>query len=184
MKISRLFAIFASGLVAASVQAQGYVEGLNFVVTHNTSINQIGAFDGGAPLTSDVFVGVFNDATGNLVGPDLEFGPGAAAAGITGQQIGNTYFENTASFVLAPGEYSIIATGATGGSGGGTGLAGIGDSIELAGTIYTLPSGHDTQFQSPSYALHDPPNSVPDGGLTAMLLGASFAGLSWIRRKV
>jgi len=184
MKIGYLLGIFASGLVAASVQAQGYVEGLNFVVTHNTTINQIGTFDEGTSLTSDVFVGIFNDATGNLVGPDLEFGPGAAAAGITGEQIGSTYFENTASFVLAPGEYSIIATGATGGNGGSIGLAGVGNSFELAGTIYTLPSAHDTQFQSPSYALHDPPNSVPDGGMTAMLLGASFAGLGWIRRKV
>jgi VPDSG-CTERM motif len=188
MKNSQILAFLTGGLVAASVQAQGYVEGLNFVVTHNTSINQIGVFDGGSPLTGDIFVGVFNDATGNLVGPDLEFGPGAAAAGISGAQIGSTYFENTAAFTLAPGEYSIIATGAKGGS-GGLGLSGVGESFELNGTIYTLPTGTGTEFQSASYALHDPPlttpvNSVPDGGMTAMLLGASFAGLGLIRRKV
>jgi hypothetical protein len=183
MKINSLAIILVSGFVAASSHAQGYVEGLNFVVTHNTSINEIGAYDGGSAFTSDEFVGIFNDATGNLIGPDLEFGPGAQAAGITGEQIGNTYFENTAPFVLAPGEYSIISIG-SGSANGGTGMAGVGDSFDLAGSVYTLPSSQDSQFQSSTYALHDPPNSVPDGGLTALLLGGSLAGLGWIRRKI
>ncbi|HEX3719404.1 MAG TPA: hypothetical protein VH595_15730 [Verrucomicrobiae bacterium] len=177
-------AVIFGGLVAGNVHAQGYVDGMNFIVTHNTSINEIGAYDGGTAFTTDEYVGIFNDATGNLVGPDIEFGPGAAAAGITGTQIGNTYFENTAAFLLTPGEYSIITIGAGVPTSGNAGLAGAGNSLDLAGDVYSLPASDGTQFQSASYALHDPPAGVPDGGMTVLLLGASLTGLGWFRRKI
>lgn len=176
-------AFILGGLVAGNAHAQGYVDGMNFIVTHTTSINEIGAYDGGAAFTSDEYIGIFNDATGNLVGPEIEFGPGAQASGVTGDQIGNTYFENTATFLLTPGEYSIITIG-DGTPIGGAGLAGTGDSLDLAGDVYSLPSSDGTQFQSASYALHDPPNGVPDGGLTAILLGAALTGLGLFRRKI
>ena len=61
MQMNGLTAVLVSGFVVVSAHAQGYVEGLNFVVTHNTTINQIGAYDGGSALTSDVWARDFNE---------------------------------------------------------------------------------------------------------------------------
>ena len=164
-----------------------YVTGDSFVVTHPTTISAIGAYDGGSPFTSTESIGIYSDVTGNLVGPQVVFGPG-----VPGTQIGNTVYESVPEFVLQPGDYSIISTG--GSSGGGNDLSG-GNSYFYLGSDVNLPGGerfnsgngvtvstsegsgnHNTQ----SFGVVDP---VPDSGLTAILLGTSLAGLGWMRRK-
>jgi hypothetical protein len=141
-------------------------------------------------MTAAEAVGIFSDTTGNLVGPEVIFGPGKA-----GNQLGNTFFESVPNFVLAPGDYSLIFLGAGVSSQGGGHLTGggylnLGDDINLPGggrfnggtdLIISLNEGSSVTSQSIPFSLVDP---VPDGGMTSMLLGASLVGLSWLRRKV
>jgi hypothetical protein len=191
--------LIASSLALTSAQAGQYVLGMNFGVTHPTTISAMGAFDGGTGFTSTETVGVFSDLTGSLVGTEAVFGPGT-----TGTQVGNVFYENIPSFVLQPGDYSIISisSGSSLPSGGG-GLVG-GNAYQNLGQDLTMPDGGRFNFgtdfnislaegngvgsQSRPLFLVDPANgstgAVPDGGMTAMLLGASLAGLGWVRRKV
>src|SRR5208337_1386960 len=138
MYIKGLVLLVAGCVAVGTAKAEDYVLGMNFVVKHPTTINQLGAYDGGSAFTGDVNVGVFNAATGNLVGPDVLFGPG-----LPGVQMGNTFYETVAPFVLQPGEYSIVAVGdinpALGGS-IGTGLPDINSYQDLGNTL-SLPGG-------------------------------------------
>jgi hypothetical protein len=187
--------IFASCFALTSAQAGQYVLGMNFDVSHPTTISAIGAYDAGTGFTSSETVGVFNDLTGTLVGTEAVFGLGE-----TGSQVGDTFYETVPSFVLAPGDYSIISIN-TGGSlpNGGGGISG-GNSYQNLGNDLNMPDGgrfnFGTSFNislsegsgigSPSRPLIvvDPsPGAVPDAGMTAMLLGASLVGLSCVRRK-
>jgi hypothetical protein len=188
--------LFAGVFAITSAQAGQYVLGMNFVITHPTTISAMGAYDGGAPFTSSETIGVFNDLTGNLVGSEAFFGPGHA-----GQQVGNTFYENVSSFVLAPGDYSIISTSTGGSLPTGTGIAG-GNNFQSLGNALNLPDGGRFDFgtgfnvalsegsgigsHSRPLVLVDPPGSgaVPDAGLTATLLGASLTGLGLLRRKI
>jgi hypothetical protein len=183
--------ILIAGALMIQQSAKGdYVLGMNFAVSHPTTISALGANDGGSGFTSDETVGIFNDLTGNLVGPEVLFGPG-----ISGRQVGNTFYETVRPFVLGPGEYSIMAL-STGGSnpGGGNSLSG-GNSYEDLGNTWNLPGGgrfnSGTGFASteigglgsnPFGALD--PKLVPDGGTTAMFLTVALAGMGWLRRKV
>jgi hypothetical protein len=190
--------LIASSFALTSVQAGQYVLGMNFDVTHPTTISAMGAYDGGTGFKSTQTVGVFNDVTGTLVGSEVVFGPGS-----TGTQVGNVFYENVPTFVLAPGDYSIISIN-TGGSlpSGGGGLAG-GNAYQTLGHDLTMPDGGRFNFGtgfnislaegngvgslSRPLFLIDPVGGgkgVPDSGMTAMLLGASLAGLGWLRRKI
>jgi len=190
--IKRIVLILFAGALVIQQSAKGdYVLGINFAVSYPTTISAIGAYDGGSGFTSDETVGIFNDLTGNLVGPDLLFGPGTS-----GQQIGNAFYEKVTPFVLDAGTYSMMAL-STGGSnhGGGNSLPG-GNSYEDLVNSWNLPSGwrfnSGTGFaiigtdglgtQNPFGALDPPP--VPDGGTTAMFLTVALAGMGWLRRKV
>jgi hypothetical protein len=190
--------LIASSFALTSAQAGQYVLGMNFDVTHPTTISAIGAYDAGIGFTSSETVGVFSDLTGAMVGSEVVFGPGQA-----GTQTGDVFYENIPSFVLAPGDYSVIST-STGGSlpNGGGGLSG-GNTYQSLGNDISMPDGGRFNFgtgfnvslaegdgigsRSRPLFLIDPAAatnfSVPDGGLTAILLGASLAGLGWARRK-
>jgi hypothetical protein len=190
--LKRIVLILFAGALVIQQSARGdYVLGINFEVSHPTTISAIGAYDGGSGFTSDETVGIFNDLTGNLVGPDLLFGPG-----ISGSQMGNGFYEKVTPFVLDAGEYSMMAL-SIGGSkpGEGNSLPG-GNSYEDLLTSWNLPGGW--RFNSgigfaiigtdglggnnPFGALDPPP--VPDGGTTAMFLTVVLAGMGWLQRKV
>ena len=186
--------VVAGCLAAASAEAGDYVSGMDFVVRHATTIDQIGAYDGGSAFTVDENVGIFNALTGNLVGPDVLFGPG-----LPGTQIGDTFYENVAPFVLQPGEYTILAVGGSSPNSGGSANGGLSDfdSYQNLGNNLDLPGGgrfnSGTDFTSPNSGsgfgfspkgLFSEVDPVPDGGLTLVLLGSSLAGLSWLRRKI
>jgi VPDSG-CTERM motif len=190
--MKKTIAAFFAGCFAVC-SAKAGLTGENFVVTHPTAISAFGAYDGGTGFTSTETVGIFNDVTGNLVGSAVVFGPGSA-----GTQLGNTFYENVPEFVLSPGDYSIIFASTGSSSPGGSHLSG-GNSYENLGSDVDLPGGgrfnsgsdfiislsENSGSTSPSslIVLVDPP-TVPDGGTTAMLLGASLAGLGWLRRRI
>lgn len=186
--------IIASSFAFTSAQAGQYVLGMNFDVSQPTTISAFGAFDAGAGFTSFETVGIFNDLTGTLVGSEAVFGPGEA-----GTQVGDTFYENVPSFVLSPGDYSIISISTGGLLPSGGGLSG-GNSYQNLGNDLNLPNGGRFDFgtglnislaEGSGVGSHSRPlvvidplsTGVPDGGLTAMLLGASLAGLGWMRRK-
>ena len=188
--------LIASSFALTSAQAGQYVLGMNFDVSRPTTISAMGAYDGGTGFTSSQTVGVFSDLTGTLVGSEAVFGPGQA-----GTQVGNTFYENVPSFVLSPGDYSIISISTSGSLPNGGGGLVDGNSYQNLGNDLTMPDGGRFNFgtglnislgeangigsQSRPLVLVDPlPNgTVPDGGMTAMLLGASLAGLRCVRRK-
>ena len=138
--------------------------------------------------------GIFNALTGNLVGPDVLFGPG-----LPGTQIGDTFYENVAPFVLQPGDYlsrggrqqsPIRADRPTAGFLTSIPIRTSGNNLDLpgggrfnSGTDFTSPNSGSGFGFSPKgpFSEVDP---VPDGGLTLVLLGSSLAGLSWLRRKI
>ena len=162
---------------------------MNFVITTPTVITAIGARDGGTGFTFPEKVGIFNDVTGTEVGPLAIFGPSEK-----GLQIGDAFYERFPAFVLAPGDYSIISLSSGSSLPGGGGLGG-GDSFGNLGNDLNLPEGGRFNFgtgfdaggssgprgQLQPFFLTD---LVPDGGTTALLLGASLAGLGWLRRKL
>jgi hypothetical protein len=155
--------------------------GVNYIVSQPTDISAIGARDGGTGFTFTETVGIFNDLTGAEVGPVVVFGPGE-----TGVQVGDVFYERFPSFVLSPGDYSIISLrdGSTSTAGFG-GL--IGNTYAEVGADVILPEGDrfnfGTDFGNRQYQPFFLINLVPDGGTTAILLGASLAGLAWLRRK-
>jgi len=184
--------LFAACLAVSSAKAAQADTAINFVVSHPTTISAFGAYDGGNGFTSTETVGIFNDVTGNLVGPEVVFGPGT-----TGKQLGNTFYESVPDFVLAPGDYSMIFVGSGSSQGGnhasgGNSFENLNIDINLPGggrfnagadSIISLSEGPNLTSATAPFDLVDPP-AVPDGGTTAMLLGASLAGLGWLRRKM
>jgi hypothetical protein len=202
MNLRALVLLVAGSVAVTSAKAGEYILGMDFVVNHPTTIDELGAYDGGKPFTFDESVGIFSASTGNLVGPDVVFGPGSI-----GTQIGKSFYETVTPFVLSPGEYSIIEVSDTPITGGGigsdlsdTGIYGdLGGALDLPGggrfnsgtgfTVGSTPGGNSGKgngdyFDSliGGFVIVDPP-SVPDGGTTLTLLGASLAGLSLLRRK-
>jgi hypothetical protein len=184
-----LLAFLASGAAFSNARAGQDVLGMNFVVTQPTTITAIGARDGGTPFTFTETVGVFDDLTGSLVGPEAVFGPGEV-----GIQMGNAFYERVPRFVLSPGDYSIIAISGggslpSGGGGltGGNAYGNLGNDLNLPeGGRFNFGTGFDVGGSSGPRGQLQPfffINLVPDGGMTAMLLGASLTGLGWARRK-
>ena len=177
VRIRKIAVIFGVCFAIQSAKANDVVSGGDFVVSHLTEIDAIGVNDGGQALTSGETVGIFDALTGNLVGPEVVFGPG-----ISGNQVGDIFYESTTHFLLGPGDYSLIELSSLpqsgvalsgGNSVGGPFNAGAGVEISLTET-----SGGPGR----SFDLVDPP--VPDGGLTAMLLGGALAGIGWMRRRM
>jgi hypothetical protein len=178
----------ASCWAVSSAQAGQNVLGLNFVLSQPATFSAIGARNGGIPFTFAETVGIFNDSTGTLISPEAVFGPGEV-----GIQIGNVFFERFPSLVLSPGDYSIISISGGGSLPSGGGLLG-GDSYQNLGNDLSLPeggrfnfgTGFDTSPGTGPRGQLQPfflTNLVPEGGMTAMLLGASMTGLAWARRK-
>jgi len=187
MKIpaAALLAIF---FAFCNAQAGQNVLGLNFVISQPTTITAIGARDGGTAFTFTEAVGVFDNLTGTVVGSEAVFGPGEE-----GVQLGDVFLERIPAFVLAPGDYSIVSLNAIGSLPGGGGLVGsdtyasLGNDLNLLegdrfnfGSDFDPAGGSGPRGQFQPFFLID---LVPDGGATALLLGASLAGLGWARRK-
>jgi hypothetical protein len=181
--------LFVGSLAIQHVAKADYVLGMNFAVSSPTTISAIGVFDGGVGLTGDQTVGIFSDSSGDLVGPDVFFGPGTS-----GTQVGNMFYETVTRFVLAPGDYTIMGSSAGGSNPRGSGLSG-GNLYQDLGNSFALPgagrfnAGTGFALGGPSYGgIHYQPftalDPVPDGGSAAMLLTAALAGLGWLRRKV
>jgi hypothetical protein len=205
MNTKRLTGIFAAAAIIAlnlviSTSYAGTI-GMNFAVTRPTTISDLGISDGGVPFTGQVTLGIFSSATGVLEGTEVVFGPG-----LQGTRSGNAIFDAVTPFVLPSGEYSIVAIGDVGAvSGGATGLANV-NSLQNLGGALNLPgggrfdsgtlvdiAGYSDKASNPAYGtgtfiVKDPvsvvPVSVSDVGSTALLLGASMAGLIVFRRKV
>jgi hypothetical protein len=184
--------LFASCFALSNAKAREDVSGINFVVSHPTTISAIGAYDGGTAFISTVTVGIFSQLNGNLVGSEVVYGPGKS-----GVQVGNMFYESVPTFVLSPGDYSLITVGDGGfppsGGGhlsGGNSYLNLGDDVDLpGGGRFDSGTSFNISFSEVSGAagfvdLVDH-NTVgaPDGGLTALLLGTSLAGLGWMRRK-
>jgi hypothetical protein len=185
---------FASCLALSNAKAREDVSGVNFAVSHPTTISAIGAYDGGTSFASSETVAIFNELNGDLVGAEVAFGPGNS-----GTQVGNMFYEKVPAFVLAPGEYSLItiANGSFPSSGGsqlssGGFLLNLDDNLDMPGGGRFGSSGSfDISFSElpgsgpGSIDLLDPKtNVVPDGGLTVLLLGSSLAVLRGLRRKL
>jgi hypothetical protein len=181
--------LFVGSLVIQQSAKADYVLGMNFAISSPTTISAIGVFDGGVGFTGDETVGIFNDLSGDLVGPNLLFGPGTS-----GTQLDNMFYESVTPFVMEPGDYSIIASISGSSNPGGSSLSG-GNSYQDLGNSFNLPGGW--RFNAGTgFALVGPGNGgihnqpftpldpVPDGGSAAIFLTAALAGLSWLRRKV
>lgn len=168
-----------------------YVLGMDFDVLSAVTVTQLGAFDNnGDGFSTDVIqVGIF-DMSGTLVGTSV------ALTGTAGTLVGGSRFLSvTTPFVLAPGRYSIVAAGFTDttksgntGFGDATSFNNVGGSLQLVagggrwdvGTTFQLPTSGsypqaDPVFQAGTFA-------VPDGGMTALLLGIGITGLGLFRR--
>lgn len=84
--------------------------GMDFTVNSSILVSALGAFDNGVQGRLDgvngsgVTVGIINVGTGLLVGSSAFFN---ASGSYT--QIGADAFQNVTSFILAPGQYSIVA---------------------------------------------------------------------------
>jgi hypothetical protein len=191
-KFTTFWAVTGACLALTNAQAADSVVGENFVVTRPTTISEIGISDGGVPLTGDVTVGIFNSATGGLVGSEVTFGPG-----LTESQIGNSVFENIGDLVLPSGEYSVVAVGDVGQISGGTsGLfqvdsLGLGSTLGLpgggrfnSGALFDLGGYSSTPSNPGGSTGFDIVDPVPDGGSTVIILGGALAGLGLLRRKL
>jgi len=185
--------LVAGSLFVFTAKAESYASGMNFVISHPTTVSAIGVYDGGTPFSSKEVVGIFNDFNGDLVGSEVVFGPGKS-----GTQMGGMFYEKVPTFVLSPGDYSLITIGSGGVSpGGGSHLNGgnflgnLADDLDLpggdrfnSGTTFDISVIEGPGSLSGPVALISPSSVVPDGGLTALLLGGSLAGLSFVRRKI
>ena len=84
--------------------------GMDFTVNNSILVSALGAFDNGLTSRLDgvnglgVTVGIFSVNTGLLVGPSASFN----ASGVY-TQIGGDAFQTVKSFILTPGQYSIVA---------------------------------------------------------------------------
>lgn len=84
----------------------------------------------------------------------------------------------TAIFNVAADAWDISGSGDAIITGGGT------DYTETPGTWSAVVSGSKTSFNFGSAEDPPIPSSVPDGGMTMVLLGGALAGLGGLRRKL
>lgn len=87
-------------------QAWGGTLGLDFNVNRQIRVTSLGTFDSGKDgITSDIFVGIFDLSTGNLVAPAINLN-GTTNAG------GTAYVtQQVTPIVLGPGNYQLAAWG-------------------------------------------------------------------------
>jgi hypothetical protein len=175
---------------------QGYLLGMDFVVNSAVWVSQLGTFDsGGDGIDGEINVAIF-DTSGALVSPIATFNGGAGET-----LIGGSRFLSIAGFTLGPGTYSIVAAGYSGldfsgntGLGGSTSFNNAGGAISLvdeggrwetqAGNALSLPTDNEGGYLQPDPVFQAGTFAVPDGGVTALLLGAGLAGLGWMRRRM
>jgi hypothetical protein len=84
--------------------------GMDFTVNSSILVSALGAFDNGLTSRLDgvngsgVTVGIFSVSTGLLVGSSASFNPSGSYT-----QTGGDAFQTVSSFILTPGQYSIVA---------------------------------------------------------------------------
>jgi hypothetical protein len=184
--------VFNNPLQAGS--QSGWLLGMDFTVNdgHTVTVTELGAFDdnGDGFGTDNIEVGIFDLASGLLVGPSATF------TGSDGNLVGGSRFLSVAPFVLEPGTYSIVAVGFTFSQSGNSGFGDVTSFNNLGGSLTLDPKGGrweaGTTFKLPTanvgnYSQSDPvflagTFGVPDGGMTALMLGIGMMGLGLIRR--
>ena len=175
---------------------------MDFKVITPVTVTQLGAFDDlQNGFANPVDVGIFN-LSGALVGTSATL-----SIGNPGTSDGNgSRLVSVVPFLLLPGTYSIVASGFTNGQtfSGNTGLGGVtsfnsaGGALSLvskggrwdSGNGFYLPTANTGIF--PGYGQPDPVfqagtfavASIPDAGLTSMMLGLGMLTMGWIRRRI
>jgi hypothetical protein len=177
---------------------QGWLLGMDFTVNSDVTVTQLGAFDSdGDGFQNTVSVAIF-DLDGNMVGSAAYF------TGTTDPLIGGSRFQAVTPFTLQAGTtYSIVSAGYLVGSAdynGNSQSPGFTTFNNLGGALTLVDNGGRWEAQNSNalslptdnvggYSQSDPvflagTFAVPDGGVTALLLGASLAGLGWVRRRM
>ncbi|MEA3213074.1 MAG: hypothetical protein QOE70_6131 [Chthoniobacter sp.] len=178
-----------------------YVLGMDFMVNRTITVNLLGAFDANQDgFSSTVSVGIFqidpsNFSLGSLVSPQVNL------LGSSATLIGNSRFVSVTPFTLAPGRYSIVASGfdldATNqngntGIGGTTSFNSLGGALSLvsqggrwndSSQAFVLPTQHLGGYGQPDPVFLAGTFGVPDGGSTVLLLGLAVTGLALVRRS-
>jgi hypothetical protein len=194
--------VFVNGLDAGD--QENFALGMDFTVNAAVTVTQLGAFDSGQNgIVNTITVGIFNVATGLQVGP-------SAIVTTGGTLIGGSRFVDVPDFLLPVGLYSIVAAGFTGGNtfSGNTGFTATTFFDSFGGLLTLVPKGGrwtdpgDNTYALPTahtgvtdfYGQPDPvfeagtfmvaAVSVPDAGLTSMMLGLGVLTLGWIRRRI
>jgi hypothetical protein len=172
----------------------GWLLGMDFTVNtgRTVTVTELGAFDdNGDGFGSDnIQVGIFDVTTGLPVGSSATF------TGSNGTLVGGSRFLPVAPFVLDAGTYSIVAVGFASSQSGNSGIGGVTSFNSLGGSLTLLANGgrweSGTTLKLPTanvgnYSQSDPvflagTFGVPDGGMTALMLGIGMMGLGLIRR--
>jgi hypothetical protein len=169
---------------------------LGMVFTPNTDItvNGLGFYDmnipGIAPLTGSEQVGIYNSA-GTLL---------AQTTVTTSDPLAGGYFwASISSLVLDAGQqYTVDAYNGGYGLGSDYGygvlpdvnsqIAYDGHTYDYTGAGLTFPTDTAAEasdaYYGPNFSIGSAVSTVPDNGLTVLLLGVSLAGLACVRRKV
>ena len=159
--------------------------GMVFTPNANITVNALGFFDGPG-VTAGESVGIY-DASGNLLAQ--------TTVSLSDTLTDSYLWHSITPIVLDSGlQYTVDAfTGNNPWAWNSVPI--VNPLINYTGQTYdyttaglTFPqstSGHAADaYYGPSFSIVSRTASVPDGGLTALLLGTSFAGLSCIRRKL
>lgn len=175
------------------------VLGLDFNVNQTITVTALGAYDQGSPANLNgvtgggVTVGIFDVNTGLLVSPTATF-----SASNPGVQINGDAFQST-SFVLGPGQYSVVAfntmnynegfvsttfnpTSVENSGGGAISFVGSGRYDSSTGFQFptTIDSGPTNRYDAGTFAFV----TTPEPSSFILLLGAAVAGFAPLRRRM
>lgn len=175
-------------------QAWGGTLGLDFNVNSQVTVTRLGTFDSGKDgITSDIFVGIFNLANGQLVAPAINLN-GTANAG------GTAYVTQAITpIVLAAGNYQLASWGYNlgadvnynnGANGGPIIFNSLFGRLTAVGTRYSdfgSPGvlGTNTDFGTTRYGAGTFAAYVPEPATWGLMItGFAMTGAAMRRRKV
>jgi len=183
---------------AGSIQNWVGSLGLDFNVNSPIEITALGAFDNGnsanliGTTATGVTVGIYNASTEQLVGSSVLFTPSSPSIQINGDAFLPT------SLTLVKGSYTVVTfedenynqgydvgsvINPTSVENTGNGLISfVGGGLYLSGSeAYptSVDSGPANRYDAGTFEF----TAVPDGGLTAGLLGGALIGIGALRRK-
>lgn len=110
------------------------VLGMDFFVSSSITVTQLGAFDSGQDgFIGTIQVGIFNRNTQALVGSLASF------SGLSQPLTGSSRFLDVPDFLLAPGNYSVVAVGFSSGDlNGNVSLGGSGPTVGSGGGLISF----------------------------------------------